>query len=77
MAEELKEYEIWVEGYRANGDRGHAVIFGKESGTSFKDACERFADKHSWFKIRFDAYRMTYWGCRLFDNEVDARKSFG
>jgi hypothetical protein len=20
---------------------------------------------------------MTYWGCRLFDNEADARKSFG
>jgi len=25
----------------------------------------------------FDPERLTYWGCRFFDNEHNARKSFG
>lgn len=66
-------YAIWSEGYRATSEVGDATFHGEAKGTSFKDACENFFKKDPYF----DAVRLTYWGCELFDNEEDARKSFG
>lgn len=35
---------------------------------------EGYVDPDRW---DYDPLRLTYWGCRLFNNETDARKSFG
>lgn len=29
------------------------------------------------YRRYFNAEKLTYWACRFFDNETDARKSFG
>ena len=73
------EYEVWTEGYAATGERGVAIFHGKFKGNSFKEAVIEFRDsltnKHSISCINIE--QMTFWACRFFDNEADARKSFG
>lgn len=82
----VREYEIWSEGYAATGERGYAFFHGKMTGKSFNEACIRFFEmKDSDFRNGmdaenaelFDAEQLTYWGCRLFPTEAEARKSFG
>lgn len=72
----MKKFEIWCEGYISSGNRGRANCFGSEEANNFKDACISFFAKREDNNY-FDIDKMTYWGCRLFDNEIDARKSFG
>lgn len=72
-----KRFDIWSEGYVAMGDSGKAYKLARAYGATFEEACKNYAEKHSDFAKTFDAKRMTYWGCRLFDNEADARRSFG
>lgn len=86
------EFEIWMEGYRATGESGTATYEGKWEGETFDDAVKKYVfvkdlghlyDKGSRFLPRDEngimkeevAHRI--WGCRLFNNEADARKSFG
>ena len=70
-------FDIWSEGFRATGDSGDATHRGRAQGKTFREACERFADTHPEFKKCYNQEANTYWGCRLFDNESDARRSFG
>jgi hypothetical protein len=70
-------FEIWSEGFAATGDSGEATLHGTATGQSFAEACLRLAKEQPAFAQHFDPDRMTYWGCRLFDNEADARKRFG
>ena len=44
---------------------------------NFKEACDNFAIKDANFKRYYNNSDLTYWGCKLFDNEVDARVNFG
>lgn len=93
---QVKEYEIWSEGYAATGEHGTATFHGKSKGRSFKEACIRLmCEEHiKWidkmcdpdyigqrdnpdYGWSYDANRNTLWGCNMYDNEVDARKSFG
>jgi len=73
---EYKTYDIWCEGYAATGERSGATYFGAAKGHSFKEACDKFMakDRESHY---YDPAKLTYWACRLFDNETDARKAFG
>ena len=71
-----KVYEIWAEGFVATGENGPADLLGINSGFTFKEACINLAARKKEFARYFDPERLTYWGCRLFDNEADARKSF-
>ena len=73
-----KRYEIWREGFAfSSEERGTADFLGTEEGENFIDACMRFAiRKGTSFYLDHDGVP-TDWGCRLFDNELDARKSFG
>lgn len=71
------QYAIWAEGYNATGQRSGAIYLGSGTGKNFKEACLHFARMAPDFNKHFDAERMTYWGCKLFDNEADARKSYG
>lgn len=72
-----RSYYIWSEGFRATGESSTATLHTRVRADSFKEACLKHAEKDDEFKLYFDPERMTYWGCRLFDNESDARKSFG
>lgn len=72
----LKEFEIWVEGYAASGERSGASLLAKQKGETWVDAVSRYMEKNP-NRITIDSRGFTDWGCRLFDNEADARKSFG
>ncbi len=73
----MELYEIWSEGYRCTGDWAPAHLHGREKAETFKEACVAFALKRKDFATYFNQETMTYWGCRLFDKERNARKSFG
>lgn len=65
-------YEVWVEGYWCNGDRGQAWLKGKVEADSFNHAIDiLFATDPNYNIIGH------WWGSRIFDNEIDARRSFG
>jgi len=72
----MKYWSVWSEGYRATGEHGTATFHGNFEADTFAEACQRWAATTSDPK-QFNAERLTYWACRLFDNEADARKSFG
>lgn len=69
-----KEYEVWSEGYQATGDSAGAVFHGRVVASSFKEACINYFGIDN---IYFNEDNLTFWGCKLFDNEIDARKNFG
>jgi len=75
MNETLKTFEIWSEGYAMNGDSGHALLMSTSKGKNFLDACRNYFAKHP--SKYYDPNCNTWWGCKLFDNETDARRSFG
>ena len=86
----MKEWEIWSEGYAATGEHSGAHFHGKFPGETFDDAVE-YANKHHklgaerngrdrYINDNYYAQRRSnwnIWACNLFDNESDARKSFG
>jgi hypothetical protein len=73
MPKEEQNFKIWCEGYSCTGEKSEAIYHGVARGKTFKDACMKYFSGSTCF----DSDRMTYWGCRLFDNEAEARKSFG
>lgn len=71
-----RQYEVWVEGYNCTGQSSKAQYLGKYTASSFVDACrEACMCKCFPFELR-DGIPIS-WGCRMFDNEADARKTFG
>lgn len=91
--EDLKEYEVWMEGHIATGDRSNAHLWGKAKARNFAEACHKVACANYLKNIKkdevdpkmqyglgrwdYDPASLTYWGCNLFDNEKDARRAFG
>ena len=73
----MKVFEIWAEGYAVNEGRASASLLGVASGETFEEACNNFAKENKDFEAYFNPISLTYWGCSLYDNEWDARKSFG
>lgn len=69
-------YPVWMEGYAATGQSSRAQFQGFYPGANFADACKTWA-RTSDSPEYFNPERLTYWGCQLFDNEADARRSFG
>jgi hypothetical protein len=77
-------YEVWVEGYAATGEHGTAQKLsninredGKWQAIDFKEAVVKALATLKWRMEFFDSDKLTFWGCRFYDNEQDARKSFG
>lgn len=69
----MKCYSIWMEGFNITGSIARASFVGTFEANSFKEACQKaFKDKSY-----YDSESNTYYGCHLYDNESDARKSFG
>lgn len=82
--DEIKKFQVWAEGYAATGERGTAQHLVKEGetdtewpGRTFHEACINALRTLKWDMKHYDNNRNTYWACRFFDNEKDARKSFG
>ncbi len=67
---------IWMEGYAATGEWGTAHLLGVFEATDFDDAVKQYSYTTE-SKIDYRGGEYSFWGCRLFDNEADARKSFG
>lgn len=75
-------YQVWTEGYSATGDFSKAILHGTVESYSFKDACDSLFAGNPEFnghkgQSTYSSENLTLWGCRLFDNEIDARKAFG
>ena len=71
----MKKWEIWNEGYLATGEYCRAFLMGVVEAKTFSEACQKLANKEGWgnlFKPAIDG-GPSFWMCRLFDNEVDAR----
>lgn len=66
-------FEIWSEGFRATGEIGYAMKHGTQEAKTFKEACKLFFKDDPYY----NAQGNTYWSCRLYDNEHDARTTFG
>lgn len=68
-----RRHEVWSEGHSATGERSYARLHGTVIARSFKEACnELLGDKED-----YNEEDLTYWGCRLYNNEKSARKHFG
>lgn len=74
-----KVWELWSEGYVASGGVQTATFHGEFEGKTFEDAIQAF--KNTLTDQRdIDCVHVkdkNFWGCQFFDNEDDARKSFG
>lgn len=70
-------YKIWTEGFHVNEGKSGASFVASVEANSFREACNKYADQNPGWKNLYDSERLTLWGCNLFDNEVDAKKSFG
>lgn len=75
-------WDVWIEGYHAQGDRGYHEYVGSFSVDTFQDACILAALKLArWNWETFNRYynmeQNTWWGCHFYDNEADATKGFG
>jgi hypothetical protein len=72
-----QSFQIWSEGYSATGQSSGAINFGSESGKTFQEACDKFFAKDPRHRGYYNSESLTYWACKLYDNESDARRSFG
>lgn len=73
-----RKWSVWIEGYAATGGSGRATYQGEWPGETFTDACREWAKRSKClgdFSVRDGLPR--YWGCRMYDNESDARRAFG
>lgn len=74
----MKKFKIWMEGYAATGESGSAHYIGSAEGETFEEACKNYRDKEGKpLGLDKHYHYPSIWACRLFDNEQDARKSFG
>lgn len=87
----MEIYEIWREGFCFNGEEQPAQLLGKVKAKSFDNAVKVLATHRPQLGIQEntraryiddDAYnkRLSNWnvfGCNLFSNETNARKTFG
>jgi hypothetical protein len=76
----MQPYEIWAEGYRCAGSESGAVRLATITAASFAEAVWAWVaqDPSRTMGCREDeSGKVRYWGCTLFDNEHDARATFG
>ena len=72
----MKEWEVWCEGYQATGHKAPARLMATVIAATFREACAIAAREYADSNL-YDPVQNTYWACRLFDNEEDAREMFG
>lgn len=73
--------EIWKAGYICSDGSATASLLGTYDATDFDTAVEMYLEQHPdrvKDHIRGKIFGThTIWGCRLYDNEADARHYFG
>ena len=72
----METFNIWAR-FIDNGGKADPIYFGSAEGKDFKDACIKLAEINDAFYEYFNEETMTWWGCSLYDNKVDASRSFG
>ncbi|MBA1218164.1 hypothetical protein [Pseudomonas fulva] len=77
----IRAIEVWTEGYSVTGNRSPAQRMGVYQAATFDDAVAQHlqtldAEGQSFYRQSENGV-WSCWGCRLFDNEADARRSFG
>lgn len=72
-------FDVWCEGYRATGEHGTASFLGRFPGATFRDAVITAMHQQEWEQRDglFNEERLSYWGCKFYDNETDARRRYG
>lgn len=71
----MRPFEVWMEGYRTTGDGQTARLLGECFASSFDEAVGMVTEGRD--DVRYTGGAWVIYGCRLFDNETDARRSFG
>lgn len=76
---EIGMHPLWMEGYAVTGNAATASYLGTFKGKTFNEACDDWAKSaNSKTYSSGDEKRIpSDWGCKIFENELDARKSFG
>lgn len=69
-------FAVWSEGYHVQEGKCGAAYHGTHRAATFKEACA-MAMSSSANKPYYNEKSNTYYGCRLFDNEAEARRAFG
>lgn len=72
-----RKWKIWEEGYAVTGGYGKAHCLGTVLASTFKEACIKYAALNPDWAKSFRIDDLTNWGCRLYDNSEDARRTFG
>ena len=75
-------WDVWIEGYHAQGDQGYHEFVGSFSADSFQNACTVAAmvlarGDVDTFNRYYNKEKNTWWGCSFYYNEADAAKYFG
>lgn len=73
----MYKYQVWLEGFAATGQQQGAQFIGEVESESFNQAIEILLKQKEWDMSYLNLHNRTYYGCRFFDNETDARKAFG
>lgn len=71
----VKLFEIWCEGDPRRDYTACHLGYGK--GETLAEACEDLASKNPYFERAYNPYTNKYHGCRVFDNETEARVAHG
>lgn len=77
-----KRISVWKQGYDATGSHCPAQHLFDATGKDLNDVVKTFVDgivddSKSFWRYNTERSFWTHWGCRLFDNEADARKAYG
>lgn len=82
----MAKFDIWVEGSESQGNKcGAQIIACGVEAENFKAAVIKWYNalaevsdvKRMYGELNTSEERPTLWGCGLYDNYYDARKSFG
>ena len=68
---------LWIEGYAVTGNSQTAQCLGFYKVSTLKEAVMEWLKENPQEEKYVNIERLRYWGCRFFDNETEARKSFG
>ena len=77
------QYTLWIEGFAATGESGQAQDLGVWEGENLDAAIMNWVNSNSerdisiYYRYNEQTGYHLWWGCRIFDNESDARRSFG
>lgn len=70
--------DLWLEGYQCVECSSTAVFLGTYKAGNLRDAVSQWVNEEPNERKEYvDMLKLTYWGCKFYDNELDARRNFG